>query len=218
MNEKLTELVFIVDRSGSMAGMESDTIGGVNAVLEKNRAVDGETLVSIVLFDHETKVLIDRVPIQKVPKLTAKDYQVRGCTALLDAVGGSVQFIDKIQRYLPDEIRPSKTIFVITTDGYENASRRFTYQAVKRLIEARTEDGWEFLFLGANIDAAAEASRIGIAADRAETFVNDREGNRAMYDAVAGATFAMNSAPRSAPRMGSSWKGAIFRDRARRGK
>jgi len=218
MNEKLTELVFIVDRSGSMAGMETDTIGGVNAVLEKNRAVEGDTIVSIVLFDHETQVLRDRVPIKDVPKLTDRDYQVRGCTALLDAVGGSVKFIERIQRYLPEEVRPAKTIFVITTDGYENASRKFSYEAVKGLIEKQTEAGWEFLFLGANIDAAAEASRIGIAADRAETYVNDGAGAHAMYEAVADATFAMNSAPAGAPRMGSSWKKSIFRDRARRGK
>ena len=218
MNEKLTELVFIVDRSGSMAGMESDTIGGVNAVLEKNREADGEMVVSIVLFDHETQVLRDRVDITQVPKLTDRDYQVRGCTALLDAVGDSVRFIDKIQRYLPEEIRPAKTIFVITTDGYENASRKFTYPQVKHLIESKTKDGWEFLFLGANIDAAAEASRIGIAVDRAETYVNDREGNQAMYGAVADATVAMHCAPAGAPRMGGGWKKSILRDRARRGK
>jgi uncharacterized protein YegL len=218
MNEKLTELVFIVDRSGSMAGMESDTIGGVNAVLEKNREAEGETLVSVVLFDHETKVLRDRVPIQKVPKLTRDDYQVRGCTALLDAVGGSVQFIEKIQRYLPEEIRPAKTIFVITTDGYENASRKFSYETVKRVIEERTKDGWEFLFLGANIDAAAEADRIGIAPDRAESYYNDGAGAKAMYESVADATFAMNSAPVGAPRMGGGWKASILRDRRRRGK
>ena len=218
MKKDLTELVFIVDRSGSMAGMESDTIGGVNAVLEKNREADGEMVVSIVLFDHETQVLRDRVDIKQVPKLTDRDYQVRGCTALLDAVGDSVRFIDKIQRYLPEEIRPAKTIFVITTDGYENASRKFTYPQVKHLIESKTKDGWEFLFLGANIDAAAEASRIGIAVDRAETYVNDREGNQAMYGAVADATVAMHCAPAGAPRMGGGWKKSILRDRARRGK
>ena len=143
---------------------------------------------------------------------------MRGCTALLDAVGGSVRFIDKVQRYLPDEARPSKTIFVITTDGYENASRKYTYPQVKRLIEGKTKDGWEFLFLGANIDAAAEASRIGIAVDRAETYVNDYAGSAAMFESVADATFAMQSAPAGAPRMGSSWKKSILRDRARRGK
>ena len=218
MNEKLTELVFIVDRSGSMAGMESDTIGGVNAVLDRNRGVDNETVVSIVLFDHESKVLVDRKPIGEVGKLTEADYQVRGCTALLDAVGGSVTFIDKIQRYLPETARPATTIFVITTDGYENASRKDSYEAVKRLIEKQTEGGWEFLFLGANIDAAAEASRIGIAPDRAESYFNDRAGNRAMYAAVADATFDLSNAPMGAPRMGEGWKKSIFRDRARRGR
>ena len=218
MNEKLTELVFIVDRSGSMAGMESDTIGGVNAVLEKNRQIDGEAVVSVVLFDHETQVLRDRVPIQKVPNLTDRDYQVRGCTALLDAVGGSVRFIRKVQNYLPEEARPGKTVFVITTDGYENASKRYGYKQVKQLIEQQTEAGWEFLFLGANIDAAAEAERIGIAVDRAETFLNDTAGNEAMYGAVADATCAMRSAPAGAPRMDGGWKKSIFRDRARRGR
>ena len=218
MNEKLTELVFIVDRSGSMAGMETDTIGGVNAVLDKNRDSDNDVVVSVVLFDHETQVLRDRVPIRDVPALTDRDYQVRGCTALLDAVGGSVRFIDKIQRYLPDDSQPGKTVFVITTDGYENASRQFSYQQVKRLIEKKTGEGWEFLFLGANIDAAAEAERIGIAPDRAETFVNDTAGNYAMYESVASATVAMASAPMGAPRMGAGWKKSILRDRARRGK
>lgn len=218
MNENLTELVFIVDRSGSMAGMESDTIGGVNAVLEKNRQAKGDAVVSVVLFDHETQVLRDRVPIQEVPKLTDHDYQVRGCTALLDAVGGSVKFVDRIQSYLPAESRPGKTIFVITTDGYENASKRFTYAAVKQLIEHKTQEGWEFLFLGANIDAAAEAERIGIAADRAESFINDGLGSQAMYDAVACATVALHEAPAGAARMGAAWKQSILRDRASRGK
>ena len=219
MNEKLTELVFIVDRSGSMAGMESDTIGGVNAVLEKNREVEGETLVSVVLFDHETKVLRDRVPIAKVPKLTRDDYQVRGCTALLDAVGGSVQFIEKIQRYLPEEIRPAKTIFVITTDGYENASRKFSYEAVKRLIEERTKDGWEFLFLGANIDAVETAARFGIDRDRAVTFLSDARGQALNYREVGDAVCRVRAcAPAGAPRMGGGWKASILRDRKRRGR
>ena len=218
MNEKLTELVFIVDRSGSMAGMESDTIGGVNAVLEKNREADGEMVVSIVLFDHETQVLRDRVPIKEVPLLTDRDYQVRGCTALLDAVGGSVKFIKKIQQYLPEEARPSKTVFVITTDGYENASRQYTYPAVKRLIEEQTEAGWEFLFLGANIDAVSEAARIGISADRAATYMADGIGNHVMYEAVADATCAMRSMPAGSPKMTGSWKASIDRDVATRGK
>lgn len=218
MNEKLTELVFIADRSGSMAGMESDTIGGVNAVLEQNRKLDNETVVSVVLFDHEALVLRDRVPIREVPNLTEEDYQVRGCTALLDAVGGSVKFIERIQRYLPAEARPDKTIFVITTDGYENASKKFGYSQVKQLIDKQTQAGWEFLFLGANIDAAAEAERIGIAADRAETYIGDTVGTAAMFDSVADAVCHMNSAPVSAPRMGAGWKKRILRDRAARGK
>lgn len=216
MNENLTELVFIIDRSGSMASMERDTIGGVNAVLRKNRELDGDAVVSVVLFDHERKVLHDRVPIDQVPDLTEADYEVRGCTALLDAVGSSVRFISRVQRYLPEDHRAGKVVFVITTDGYENASRQFTYQRVKEMIEEHTQKGWEFLFLGANIDAAAEAARIGIASDRAENYVNDAAGHVAMYDAVADATCYLRKAPASAPRMGAGWKASIFRDQARR--
>lgn len=216
MNENLTELVFIVDRSGSMAGMESDTIGGVNAVLKRNRELEGDAVVSVVLFNHESKVLRDRMPIKEVPDLTPMDYQVGGCTALLDSVGESIRFIRRVQRYLPEEHRAGKVVFVITTDGYENASRRYTYDRVKAMIEEQTEAGWEFLFLGANIDAAAEAARIGIAYDRAETYTNDSAGNAAMYEAVGDATVFMRAADSAAPRMGGGWKGAIHRDRKRR--
>lgn len=217
MNDKLTELVFIVDRSGSMAGMESDTIGGVNAVLKKNRELEGDAIVSVVLFDHETQVLRDRVPIQEVSDLTADDYQVCGRTALLDALGGSIRFITRVQRYLPEEHKAGKVVFVITTDGYENASSHYTYKRVKELVEERTQAGWEFLFLGANIDAISEAARYGIAPDRAETYCNDSSGNAAMYDAVASATVTMRKAPAKAKRMGVDWKSAILHDRARRG-
>jgi Mg-chelatase subunit ChlD len=216
MNEKLTELVFIIDRSGSMAGMESDTIGGINAVLHRNRASEGDAVVSVVLFDPETEVLFDRVPIAQVPDLTERDYQVRGCTALLDAVGGGVRFIKRVQTYLPEDARPAKTIFVITTDGLENASTRYTYPQVKELLEKRQAEGWEFLFLGANIDAAAEAARIGIAPDRAETYYSDTAGHQAMYAAVAEATCVIRDAAPAAARMGSGWKKSILRDRARR--
>ena len=216
MNEKLTELVFIVDRSGSMAGMETDTIGGVNAVLEKNRAVEGETIVSIVLFDHETQVLRDRVPIKDVPKLTDRDYQVRGCTALLDAVGGSVEFIERIQRYLPEEVRPGKTIFVITTDGMENASSRYSYEKVRRMVEQKKEkDGWEFLFLGANMDAIETAGRFGIAPDRAANYNSDSMGTALNYEVLADTVCEMRFC---ASPMDGSWKRRIEEDYDRRGR
>ena len=216
MSEKKNniELVMIIDRSGSMAGMESDTIGGINAVLERHRALDNRTTVSTVLFDDRTEVLHDRLPLTEVASLTSDDYYVRGCTALLDAVGGSIHHIERVQRYMPDEYKADKVIFVITTDGLENASKRYSYSQVKRSIEQKQELGWEFLFLGANIDAAAEASRMGIAPDRAATYIADEVGNHVMYDAVADATCKMSAQPES--RIGGAWSGSIERDRKRR--
>ncbi len=216
-NANLTELVFLLDRSGSMGGMEQDTIGGFNSVLDKNKAAEGDAFVSVVLFDHVSEVLIDRKPIGEVAHLTTDDYWVRGTTALLDAVGSSVKFIDRVHRYLPEGQKPGKTVFVITTDGYENASTKFTYERVKRLIDKKQKEGWEFLFLGANIDAAKEAGRLGIAADRAATYINDTLGAGAMYDAVADATCCMRSAAPSTPRMGGGWKSRIDDDTRKRG-
>ena len=182
MKKNLTELVFIVDRSGSMAGLESDTIGGLNATLQKNREVDGECMVSIVLFDNVSEVLVDRKPIGEVANLTTRQYQVRGCTALLDAVGDSVRYIDKVQRILPEDYRAENVIFAIITDGQENASNHRSYSEVKHMIEAKQEEGWEFLFLGANIDAAAEAGRMGIRPDRATQYVSDDTGTNLAYE------------------------------------
>lgn len=216
MKANLTELVFILDRSGSMAGMESDTIGGFNAVLEKNRKAEGDAVVSVVLFDNYSEVLVDRVPVEQMRPLTEEDYSVRGCTALLDAVGSSVKFIDRVQRYLPEGHRPGKTVFVITTDGMENASRRFGYREVKSLIERKQEDGWEFLFLGANIDVAAEAGRLGIPKSRFANYVCDSAGSGVMYDAVATATCAMRSAPSDQP-VDDSWAAPIREDARKRG-
>lgn len=218
-NDSLTELVFIVDRSGSMGGMELDTIGGVNSVLQKNVEAEGDAVVSVVLFDHETEVLVDRKPIDKVKPLSESDYWVRGCTALLDALGGSIKFIDRVHRYLPADAKPGKTIFVVTTDGFENASKEFTYGQVKRLIETKQGEGWEFLFLGANIDAVAEAERLGIPASRAATYLNDSEGAEVMYDAVAEVTCCMRAAsdcgePSSVA--GGAWKRSIESDTERR--
>ena len=213
MKKGLTELVFIVDRSGSMGGLESDTIGGFNATLEAHRKEEGEAVVSTVLFDYETEVLHDRLPIEDVEPITEKEYWVRGCTALLDAVGGAVKHISRVQGYLPEEARPERTIVVITTDGMENASRDYTYRQVKKLISQKEEQGWGFLFLGANIDAAAEADRIGISSDHAATYIADCAGTQVMHRAQCAATVAMRA---GAP-MGSSWKDEIEQDVAARG-
>ena len=163
MKKGLTEMVFILDRSGSMAGLEADTIGGYNSMLKKQKALEGEALVSTVLFDHESTVICDRMPLSEVPEMTEEEYFVRGCTALLDAVGGAIHHIGNVHKYARDEDRPEKTVFVITTDGMENASKTYTYGRVQEMIKRQTEKyGWEFLFLGANIDAKAEAGRLGI--------------------------------------------------------
>ena len=214
MKKGRTELVFVVDRSGSMGGLESDTIGGLNATLDAHRKEDGETVVSTVLFDNEVEVLHDRIPIADVAPITNKEYWVRGCTALLDAVGGAVRHISRVHSYLPEEYRPENTIVVITTDGLENASREYSYEQVKQLISQKEKDGWNFLFLGANIDAASEAERIGIASDNAATYVADEEGTRVMYKAQCDATVAMRSGSFAS---GGSWKRAIEKDAARRG-
>ena len=168
MKTNLTELVFILDRSGSMQGLEKDTIGGFNAMLEKQKKEPGEALVSTVLFDDRIEVLHDRVKLGEVRPITEKEYCVRGCTALLDAVGGAIRHIGNIHKYARPEDVPERTLFVITTDGMENASRRYTADKVRRMIEHEKEKyGWEFLFLGANIDAVETAGSLGIAPDRA---------------------------------------------------
>ena len=213
MQKDLTELVFVVDKSGSMCGLESDTVGGLNATLEKNRKLPGDAFVSIVLFDNTSEVLVDRAPIAQMRPLRAKDYNPGGCTALLDAVGDAVRYHTKVQQILPEDHRAEHVVFVIITDGMENASRRRTYGEVKRLIEDRKQQGWEFLFLGANIDAAAEASRIGIAADRASEYVSDGVGSRIAYEAIARAQCEtrMMGAPTAA------WSEAPKADAAARG-
>ena len=210
MKKNLTELVFILDRSGSMAGLEADTIGGFNAMTQKQRKEPGEALVSTVLFDNETQVIHDRVPLEKVPALTQKEYYVRGCTALLDAVGGAIHHIGNVHKYAREEDRPEKTLFVITTDGMENASRRYTYDKVKAMIEHQREKyGWEFLFLGANIDAAREAARFGIRADRAANYHADHIGTEVIYEAVSEAVCQVRSC--AAP-LSADWKRKIDAD------
>ena len=185
MKKGLTEMVFILDRSGSMAGLEDDTIGGYNSMLAKQKALEGEALVSTVLFDHESTVICDRMPLDQVPEMTEEEYFVRGCTALLDAVGGAIHHIGNVHKYARDEDRPEKTVFVITTDGMENASKTYTYGRVQEMIKRQTEKyGWEFLFLGANIDAKAEAGRLGIRERRAVKYQNDKKGKKKKYKVV----------------------------------
>ena len=209
MKKDLTELVFILDRSGSMAGLEADTIGGFNAMIEKQRKEPGEAVISTVLFDNETEVIHDRIPLDRVPRLTEKEYYVRGCTALLDAVGGAIHHIGNVHKYAREEDRPEKTLFVITTDGLENASRRYTYDKVKTMIERQWEKyGWEFLFLGANIDAAREAARFGIRADCAADYHADSMGTEAVYESVCEAVCQVR---RSAP-LAADWKRKIDAD------
>ena len=209
MKKNLTELVFILDRSGSMAGLEGDTIGGFNAMLQKQRGEPGEALISTVLFDNETDVIHDRISLDRVPALTEKEYDVRGCTALLDAVGGAIHHIGNVHKYAREEDRPEKTLFVITTDGMENASRRYTYDKVKSMIERQRERyGWEFLFLGANIDAAREAARFGIRADCAADYHADSMGTEAVYESVCEAVCQVR---RSAP-LAADWKRKIDAD------
>ena len=213
MKKNLTEIVFILDRSGSMAGLESDTIGGFNAMLEKQRKEEGEALVSTVLFDNTSEVIHDRVPLDKVPKMTDQEYSVRGCTALLDAVGGAIHHIGNVHKYAREEDVPEHTVFIITTDGMENASREYSAGRVKEMITRQKEKyGWEFLFLGANIDAVETAGRMGIRADRAATFTNDREGIALNYEVLSETVPSVRAC--GAPR--ANWKTRIERDHKNR--
>ena len=182
MRKGLTEVVFILDRSGSMSGLEEDTIGGFNSMIEKQRKEEGEACISTVLFDDRTEVLYDRVPVSKVEPMNDRQYYVRGCTALLDAVGGAISHIATVHKYAREEDRPEKTLFIITTDGMENASRIYDYKKVREMVEKEKEKyGWEFLFLGANIDAVQVAGRFGIGADRAVNYESDRAGTALNY-------------------------------------
>ena len=209
MKKNLTELVFILDRSGSMAGLEQDTIGGFNAMLEKQKGEPGEAVVSTVLFDNVSQVIHDRQPLDRVPALTEREYFVRGCTALLDAVGGAIHHIGNVHKYARQEDRPERTLFIITTDGMENASRRYDYSQVKRMIERQREKyGWEFLFLGANIDAAKEAARFGICADRAANYHADHKGTGLVYEAVNAAVCAV----RASRPLENEWRASIDAD------
>ena len=215
MKKNLSEIVFILDRSGSMAGLEDDTIGGFNAMIRKQRAEEGEAIISTLLFDNETQVIHDRLMLENVPELTEKEYYVRGCTALLDAVGGAIHHIGNVHKYAREEDRPEKTLFVITTDGMENASRRYTYDKVKAMIRRQKEKyGWEFLFLGANIDAAREAARFGISEDRAANYHADHQGTAVVYEAVSETVCNF----RASQPMAANWKDKINADYENRGR
>lgn len=212
MNHNMTELVFILDKSGSMHGLEKDTIGGYNSMLEKQKAEEGSAHVTTVLFDNHVELLHDRLPLGCVKPLTEKEYCVGGSTALLDAVGTTIQRINEIQNAEPEESRAGKVIFVITTDGFENASRKFTYPILKNLIESQQKElGWEFMFLGANMDAVSEAGKLGIQPDRAASFVNDSIGIATNYASVSMAVSAMRAAPKG-KRIDSNWKEKIVED------
>lgn len=208
MKKNLTEIVFILDRSGSMSGLERDTIGGYNSMLAKQRNEEGEAFISTVLFDDESEVIHDRIPIKKVKDITEKEYYVRGYTALLDAVGGAIHHIGNVHKYARDEDVPEKTLFIITTDGMENASRRYSYDRVKTMIERQKKKyGWEFLFLGANIDSAAMGAKIGIDRDFTVDYTNDKEGARLNYEVMSEAISQIRY--RDAAPLDKSWKRKI---------
>lgn len=202
MKKNLTELVFILDRSGSMQGLEDDTTGGFNAMSEKQKKEPGEAFVSTVLFDDRAEMLHDRVSLEKVRPITEKEYYVRGCTALLDAMGMAIQRIGRAQK------RGDQVIFVITTDGLENSSREYSYGKVKALVEAKKAQGWEFLFFGANMDAIAAAGRFGIGADRAVNYCPDGAGTRLNYQVASEAVSQL----RTGRPMGAGWKAAVEQD------
>ncbi len=215
MKNNITELVFILDRSGSMAGLEDDTVGGFNSMIEKQKEQDGECYVSTVLFDNGSKILHDRIRLSDVPKMTRNDYTVRGCTALLDAIGGAIHHIANIHKYARKEDVPQHTVFVITTDGQENASRRYTSEQIKKMIRCQKEEfGWEFLFIGANIDAVQTAESYGIERDRAVNYNADGEGTRVLYRSVAKAVSNM----RSRHKLQEDWCDEINADYERRKK
>lgn len=215
MGNQTTELVFILDRSGSMAGLESDTIGGFNALIEKQRRQEGECFVSTVLFDNVSEVLYDRVRLKEVRKMTEDDYSVRGCTALVDAIGCAIRHIGNIHKYARPEDVPGHTLFVIMTDGMENASRFYSSDRVKEMVERQKEKyGWEFLFIGANIDAVETAGHFGISADRAANYHADGCGTAVVFDAVAKTVCQV----RGSMPLAADWSASIHQDYKRRKK
>lgn len=213
MKEKMTELVFILDRSGSMYSLTADTIGGFNSLIEKQRGEEGECVVSTVLFNSKCKVLHDRVPLEKIPLMTGADYRTSGNTALIDAIGGAIRHIGNVHKYARKEDVPQNTLFVIITDGMENASHIYTSDNVKKMIERQKEKyGWEFLFIGANIDAVETAKSFGISRDRATNYISDAKGTDVTYGAVSAAVSMM----RCCSEIDADWSEDISKDYQKR--
>lgn len=205
----MTELVFILDQSGSMSGLESDTIGGFNSMIERQKKETGSAVVSTVLFNNRSTVIHDRLPLDEVIRMSEKDYCPQGCTALLDAVGDAIHHIGNVHKYARKEDVPERTLFVITTDGQENASSRYSYDKVKSMIERQKEKhGWEFLFLGANIDAAAEAKRFGISEERAVRYHCDKSGTELNFQVISDAVCSV----RACQPLSADWKKRIDED------
>ena len=214
-NNNITELVFILDRSGSMSGLESDTVGGFNTMIEKQKKQNAPCYVSTVLFNHTSEVLYDRVKLGEVQKMTEENFFVGGSTALMDAIGGAIHHIGNIHKYIRPEDVPANTMFVIMTDGMENASRRYSSEQVKQMIERQKKRyGWEFLFIGANIDAVETAARYGIDADRAVNYHADKEGTRVVYQSVANAVCSV----RVNKELRADWSEEINKDYQSRGR
>lgn len=217
MKKGLTELVFILDMSGSMAGLTDDTIGGFNSILKEQASKDGDVLVTTYLFNNDSRMIHDRLPITRVPQMTERDYCASGCTALLDAMGDAIRHIAGIHRYARAEDVPDHTMFVITTDGMENASHRYTATQVKSMVEHEQEKyGWEFLFLAANIDAVETAARIGVSPDRAVNYMSDTIGTQVMYETVCNAVSSVRD--NVDLRVDRSWRKNADKDFKRRKK
>lgn len=214
MNKDLTEVVFIIDESGSMHGLEKDTVGGFNSTVDKQKKLEGECLVSTVMFNTRSMVIHDRVNIKNIDKMTGNDYRPSGSTALIDALGDSIRHIKMVHRYIREEDVPSKTIFVITTDGMENASHKYSLSEVKKMIEERKENGWEFVFLAANIDAAEAARSYGIDQESCVDYVNDAKGNEIKYACMCEAITSV----RTSKKLNKNWKKKSEEDFKNRGK
>ena len=215
MKKNLTELVFILDRSGSMSGLEKDTIGGFNSMLKKQKDEEGEAIITTVLFDNKYELLHDRINIKGISPITDKEYYVRGTTALLDAVGRTILKIENPHKHTLESERPSKVLFVITTDGMENASRRYSYEKIRRMIkDKKKEFGWEFIFLGANIDAVSAAESIGISKDRATNYNSDSEGTKLNYEVINRTVSSL----RTKHHIDDNWKAEIEEDFKERGR
>ena len=213
MKKNLTEMVFILDKSGSMSGLESDTIGGFNAMINKQKKEEGTAYVTPILFDNNSETIHDRVPLDEIKPMTDKDYVVGGCTALIDAIGEAVEHISTIHKYARPEDIPEHTVFVITTDGMENASKKFTSKQVKKIIEEKKKkNNWEFLFIGANIDAVETASHFGIDSNRAVNYHADKKGTSVLYESVSNAIGKMRACAAPSAKISDDWAAEINED------